>query len=144
MLGCNLIVVLEAPRLVSGWIVFGYASFRVLTGLCSVIVQFQYWKCLVWGPGWIMLDYSLTLVLEMPRLGSWLDGAWLQYNFSSGDNPFGGQAGLCLVVVQLQYCKCLVWGPGWIVFGCSIILVSEKPRLGSGWIVFGCSTIFVL
>ena len=40
-----------------------------------------------------MLGCSTTLVLEMPRLGSWLDCAWLQYNFSTGNASFRVLAG---------------------------------------------------
>ena len=62
----------------------GNASFRVLAGLCLVVVQ-----------------HSTTLILQMPPLTSWLDCAWLQYNFSTGNASFRVLAGLCLVVVQL-------------------------------------------
>ena len=31
-----------------------------------------------------MLGCSTTLILEMSRVGSWLDCAGLQYNFSTG------------------------------------------------------------
>ena len=51
--------------------------------------------------GWEILEVLGTLVLEMPRLGSWLDCAWLYYNFSTGNASFGVLAGLCLVIVQL-------------------------------------------
>ena len=51
-----------------------------------------------------MLGCSTTLVLEVPRLGSWLDCAWW---------------------------KCLVSDAGWIVLSCSTALVLEMPRLVS-------------
>ena len=78
----------------------GNASFgmlRVLAGLC-----------------WVVLCCSTTLVLEMPRLGSWLSTYW----------------------------KYLVWdvaGPGWVVLCCSTTLV-----LGNAWIVLCSSTTLVL
>ena len=61
------------------------------------------------GPDWIALGCSTALVLEMPRLAFWLEGcAGLQYNFSTGNASFGVRSGLCLVVVQLYYWKCLL------------------------------------
>ena len=48
-----------------------------------------------------VLDCSTTLVLEVPRLGSWLDCSGLYDNFSTGKASFGVLAGLCWVVVQL-------------------------------------------
>ena len=72
-----------------------------------------------------MLGCSTTLVLEMPRFGSWLNCAGLWYNFSTGNASF--------------------LGPGWIVVRCGTTLVLEMPRFGvSGWIVLGCSTTLVL
>ena len=53
----------------------GNASSRVMVGLCFMVVQHEYWKCLLSGAGWIVLHRSSTLVLEMPPLGCRLDCA---------------------------------------------------------------------
>ena len=90
--GCSTTLVLEVPRfgcrLDSAWLYYnsstGNASFGVLALLCWIVVQLSYWKCLVSDAGWIVLGCSITLVLEMPRVGSWLDCAGLQYNLSTG------------------------------------------------------------
>ena len=50
-------------------IILGNASSRVLAGLCIIVVQHQYWKCLLSGDGWVVLHGSTTRVLEMPPLG---------------------------------------------------------------------------
>ena len=68
---------------IGGWIVLHrsttpvleIASSRVMAGLCFMLVQHEYWKCLLSGAGWIVLHRSATLVLEMPPFGCRLDCA---------------------------------------------------------------------
>ena len=43
--------------------------------LCFIVVQHQYWNCLLSSGGWIVLHRSTTPVLEMPPFGCWLDCA---------------------------------------------------------------------
>ena len=57
-----------------------------------------------------MLACSTNLVLEMPRFGSWLDCACLQYNFSTGNASFRllawVYAGICAsICAGIQYTR---------------------------------------
>ena len=56
-------------------LITGCASFRMLAGLCLIVVQAKYWLCLVSDAAWIVLDDSTSLVLAVPPFACWLDCA---------------------------------------------------------------------